>query len=311
MINTENDNILFLQSLENKNYTLVNDLLKKGIPDLNYHKTDDFQKSQHSSYLNKVKYHIRELFLEGEFYAAQKILSKFNIKRKQNQGEATITKDDLASIADYLIQKKSNNIHFFWDKFFKTEHDNKFLIRFTITAIEHKNTNFLSSYDNIKINFNSPLLLKNAINVSFSKTLTEEFFKNLYKFYFVYNPDFNFKDNLLKCLKHQLLIRNTESINTEQFQHIENIYSTYFPHFYSFKIAYSLYQTLKKKPENEMIFNEYVQKIFKIHDLETIKEHGSFLFKNNPELNEKFKLFNKLSDSLLNNSTNKNKINKI
>lgn len=307
----DNDNILFLEAIEKKNYILVNELLKQGVPDLTYDKSNEFQKSQYSTYFNKLKFNLRELYLDGEFYAAQKIISKFDIKRKQTQGESTITREDLAVIADYLIQKKSNNIHFFWNQFFKSEHDNKLLIRFTLSGIEAKNTNFLSSYDNIKVIFNSSLLLKNAVNISFSKTFNNDFFQNLYKFYFVYNPEFNFKDNLVKTLKHQLLIRNTESIKTEQFQHIETIYSTYFPNLYSFKIAHGLYQSLKKKPENDFIFNEYIQEIFKLHDMDVIKEHGAFLFKNNPELNQKFKLFNKLSENLSTSQISKIKINKI
>lgn len=305
------DNTLFLEALENKNYSLVNTLLKKGIPQLIYDKHNALEKNQFSMYFNKVKFYLRDLYLDGEFYAAQKLISKFIIKRNQNQGESILTREDLVSIGEYLISRQSANLDYFWNEYFKKENNTKFLIRFTICAIQSKNTNFLSSYDNIKINFNTSMLLKNAVNASFSQTFNPDFFENLRQFYSVYNPGFKFKDNMVKILNHQLLIRDTETIDTAQFKHIEQLYSTYFPTFYSFKIAHGLYQSLKKKPENEDVLNNYIQEIFKLHDLSNIKEHGSFLFKKNPILNQKFKLFNKLSNNLTFTDEVKNKVKKI
>lgn len=304
----EFNNQLFIQALEEKNYTLINSLVKKGVPHLSYNPDNELDKKHFSNYINTLKFYLRDLYLDGEFYAAQKIISKFSIKRNQSQGETILTKDDLVTIGEYLIKKNSPNIDFFWNQYFKKESTSKFLIRFTLIAIEFKNTNFLSSYDNIKINFKSPLLLKNAINQSFSHHYKNDFFYNLSKFYFVYNPEFNFKQHLLRALKHQFLIRNTESIENEQFKQIESIYATYFPSLYSFKVAQDIYLSLKKKPENEKIYNEYVQSIFTQHSLSIIKEHGSFLFKNNPVLQEKFNLFNKLNEQLQEDLSSDNSI---
>lgn len=305
------DNTLFLEALENKNYSLVNNLLKKGIPQLIYDKHNALEKNQFSMYFNKVKFYLRDLYLDGEFYAAQKLISKFIIKRNQSSGEAILTDEDLITIGEFLIAEKSLNIHFFWNEYFKNEKKVSLLIRFTITAIQSKNTDFLSSYDNINSLFKNSLLLKNAINLSFFKTLKPDFFENLYKFYLVYNPEFNFKLNLVRELKHQLLIKDTETINTEQFRHIENIYSVYFPQLHAFKVAYGLQQSLKKKPENKTIFNEYIQEIFSLHNIDIIKEQGAFLFKGNPEFHDKFKLFTKLSDNLITHNNDKIKVNKI
>lgn len=295
---TEENNALFLQALESKNYPLVNSLAKKGFPHLFYDKDNELEVQHFSRYINHLKFHLRDLYLDGEFFAAAKIISKFSIKRSQTQGQTVLTKDDLVTIGEYLIKKNSPHIHFFWNQYFKQESNSKLLIRFTLTGIEFKNTNFLSSYENIKVNFQSPLLLRNAINHSFSHHYSDEFFKNLSKFYFVYNPDFNFKDSMLRTLKHQFLIRNTESIKNEQFKQIENIYAIYFPYLSSFKVAHGLYHSLKKKPENETAFHEYVHEIFQQHNLNIIKEHGTFLLKSNPYLEQKFKLFNKLNAKL-------------
>lgn len=295
---TEANNALFLQALESKNYSLVNALAKKGFPHLSYDKDNGLEVQHFSHYINQLKFHLRDLYLDGEFFAAQKIISKFSIKRNQSQGQTVLTKEDLVTIGEYLIKKNSPHIHFFWNQYFKQESNTKILIRFTLTGIEFKNTNFLSSYDNIKVHFQSPLLLRNAINQSFSHNYSDEFFKNLSKFYFVYNPEFNFKQTMLRTLKHQFLIRNADSIKNEQFKQIENIYSIYFPYLYSFKVAHGLHLILKKKPENEDAFNEYVHEIFQQHNLNIIKEHGTFLLKSNPDLEQKFKLFNKLNAKL-------------
>lgn len=310
-MNLKNYNTLFIEALDNKNYSLANDLIKKGVPNLLYDKENELQTKQAYSYLIELKFHLRNLYLDGEFYLAKKIISNFIIKRNQNKGESILTREDLFNIGEYLISKKSDNIHYFWNEYFKNENNIKFLIRFTICAIQSKNTNFLSSYDNIKFNFNTSLLLKNAVNTSFSKTFNPDFFENLRKFYSVYNPKFNFTNNIVRALNHQLLIRDTETINTTQFKHIEQLYYTYFPNFYSFKVAYGLYRSINKKPENEEVLNSYIQEIFQLHDLNNIKEHGGFLFKKNPILHEKFKLFNKLSKNLLVVNEIKTKVNKI
>jgi hypothetical protein len=301
MNQSQKNNNLFLKALEDKNYYLVNNLIEKGLPDFTYNKESELEEKQFSIFINKLKFYLRELYLDGEFYIAKKLISKFSIKRNQTQGQTILTKEDLVTIGEYLIEKSSSNIYFFWNEYFKNESNKRYLLRFTLTAIEYKNSNFLSSYDNIKSNFQSSLLLKKAINNSFSHDFNEDFFINLFKFYFIYNPQFNFKKNIIYILKHQFLIRNIESISSEEFRTIEKIYYSYFPHLYSFKVAQGLFQSLKKRPENKNLFNEYINEIFQKYSLSVIKQHGTFLFKTNSILEEKFNLFNKLNNKLQNN----------
>lgn len=304
-------NNLFLHALENKNYSTVNDFLKKGIPNLTYNNSNSLACEQFSIYFNQLKSYLIDLYLDGEFYGAKKIIELLCLYNKKNNKDTTFNYADLHKICDSLIIQKSANIDFLWNEYFKNEKFTSTLIRFTMTAIEHDNTQFLSSYDNIKSTFNDSLLLKNVINMSFSKNITTTFFKKLEEIYFLYNPSFNFKKNLQITLKHQLLIRNTSTTKSEQFKHIEYLYSIYFPQSYCFKLAQGLYQSLKKKPENEITLKTYIHAIFATHSFDDIKAHGKFLLAIDPELKENFKLFNKLSHNLKIKNTTTIKLNKI
>lgn len=300
-MNLKNKNdIDLLDAIEKKDYISVNSFVTKGIKLLNSNSKNSYEITQNSRFINELKFSLRILFLDKQFSIAENIMNLFKVERTQKNGEAIITKQDIADIAEYLIINKSDSIHFFWDQYFNKEKSEKKLLIFAIAAINVKNTNFLSSYSNIKNLFKSDILLKNCINSSFTKTYNDEFFSNLSQYYAVFNPEFKFRIKLLKALKHQLLIRNVDNISTEHFQHIENIYEVCFPYFYDFKLFEGLGESLKKKPENNEVFSEYLKKLISQNDLSVVKEHGSSLLKKNPQLNNKFKLFNKLNKNLIN-----------
>ena len=145
--------------------------------------------------------------------------------------------------------------------------------------------------------FRNSLLLKNFINSSF----TNHYSSNslfLLKFEYLKYPMFNFNIHLNNTLKHQLLIRNTTNVNSDDMKEIKRLYDFFYENKSSFKLVSDLYKSLKKKPENLLTLKYFISDLITNHSNNEIKNNLHIINNLNKDELNKIKLYNKLEKNL-------------